>query len=183
MEYSCVSLEIFTDNGIVTENHGNNLWETEERIFVSIVSIFFLNWHWRGKAERKINNSSEVSYQMFTETYGRVKAISKSEENYKSCSLTTIWYTGAALLVCNLSKWAGKAVSENVIARSVCASGAWLTSAKIAEITSAASYIVKINNWIEFFYNSLFSASIDRKEQNKKLPPVGIEPTTSRSSF
>ena len=44
---------------------------------------------------------------------------------------------------------------------------------------------------IEFFYNSLFSArswqnpaSIDGKEQNKKkLPPVGIELTTSWSSI
>ena len=40
-----------------------------------------------------------------------------------------------------------------------------------------------------FFYNSLFPAkswqdpaSIDGEEQNKKLPPQGIELTTSRSS-
>ena len=42
----------------------------------------------------------------------------------------------------------------------------------------------------EFFYNLLFSAkswqnpaTIDGEEQNKKLPLVGIEPTTSRSSL
>ena len=42
----------------------------------------------------------------------------------------------------------------------------------------------------EFFCNLLFSAkswrnpaSIDGEEQNKKLPLVGIEPTTSRSSL
>ena len=43
---------------------------------------------------------------------------------------------------------------------------------------------------IEFFYNSPFSAkswqnpaSMDKEEQNKKLPLVDIEPTTSWSSL
>ena len=43
---------------------------------------------------------------------------------------------------------------------------------------------------IEFFYNSSISAKfwqnatrLDREDQNKKLPVIGIEPKTPRSSF